>query len=181
MWPEAKCGNRGRRTRLQRRLGRLRRGFGSGSPVAGVADPGAARSLQRSLIRPWRRAPRRTFLRTFLRRGCEEADSDPCFEGCGPKANGGNRGRRTRLQRRLGRLDGAFSYPGIESRSKPKKTRHGSVPCLVYGRSKDLGFQTTARAFQTEQRQAEQSNGRAAFWNSGAVSRSIEPAVDFVS
>ena len=99
----------------------------------------------------------------------------------GPEAKCGNRGRRTRLQRRLGRLDGAFSYPGIESRSKPKKTRHGSVPCLVYGRSKDLGFQTTARAFQTEQRQAEQSNGRAAFWNSGAVSRSIEPAVDFVS
>ena len=36
----AKCGNRGRRTRLQWRLCRLRRGFGSGSFVAGVADPG---------------------------------------------------------------------------------------------------------------------------------------------
>ena len=31
MWPRAKCENRGRRTRLQRRLGRLRRSFGSGS------------------------------------------------------------------------------------------------------------------------------------------------------
>ena len=123
MWPEAKCGNRGHRTRLHWRLGRLRRGFESGSTVAGVADPGAARCVKRRWIRPWRRAPRRTFLRTFLRRGCEEADSDPCFEGCGPKANGGNRGRRSRLQRRLGRLDGAFSYPGPESRSKPKKNQ----------------------------------------------------------
>ena len=36
----AKCGNRGHRTRLQWRLGRLRRRFGFGSTVAGVADPG---------------------------------------------------------------------------------------------------------------------------------------------
>ncbi len=62
--------------------------------------------------------------------------------------------------------------PGIESRSRPKKTRHGSVPCLVYVRSKDLGFQTAASAFQTEQGQAEQSNGHATFRNRGAVSRS---------
>jgi hypothetical protein len=36
--------------------------------------------------------------------GGVEADADPCFEGCGLGANDGNRGRRTRLQRRLGRL-----------------------------------------------------------------------------
>ena len=37
---------------------------------------------------------------------------------------------------------------------------------------RDLGFQTTAGAFQTEKSEAEQSNGRATFRNCAAVSRS---------
>ena len=37
-----------------------------------------------------------------------EADSDPCFEGCGLGAKCGNRGRRTRLQWRRRRLHGSF-------------------------------------------------------------------------
>jgi hypothetical protein len=39
-----------------------------------------------------------------------EADSEPCFEGCGLWAKCGNRGRRTRLQWRLCRLDGGFGF-----------------------------------------------------------------------
>ena len=59
----AKCGNRGRRTRFQWRRRRLDGGFGSGFFVAGVADPGAARSVKRYRIRWSRRAPHRTSLR----------------------------------------------------------------------------------------------------------------------
>ena len=36
--------------------------------------------------------------------------SDPAFEGCGLGAKCGNRGRRPRLQWRLGRLDGGFRF-----------------------------------------------------------------------
>jgi anti-sigma factor RsiW len=76
--------------------------------VAGVADPGAARSLPRSWIRPWRRAPRRTSHRTFFESCSNAPDSDPwfrirCLRDVAWGASRGNRGRRTRLQRRLGR------------------------------------------------------------------------------
>jgi hypothetical protein len=40
--------------------------------------------------------------------GCEEAVSHTCLEGCGLRAKCGNRGRRTRLQWRLGRLCRCF-------------------------------------------------------------------------
>ena len=36
--------------------------------------------------------------------------SDPAFDRCGLGAKCGNRGRRPRLQRRLGRLDGGFRF-----------------------------------------------------------------------
>ena len=62
--PQANCGNRGQRTRLQWRRRRLRCGFLSGFSVAGVADPGAARSVKRYRIRRSRRASRRTPHRT---------------------------------------------------------------------------------------------------------------------
>ena len=42
--------------------------------------------------------------------GYVEADLNPCFEGCGLGATCGNRGQRTRLQRRLGRRV-VVSYP----------------------------------------------------------------------
>ena len=58
--------NRGHRPRLQRRRRCLRRRFGSGFSVAGVADPGAARSVKGYRIRRSRRAPYRTPLRTFF-------------------------------------------------------------------------------------------------------------------
>jgi hypothetical protein len=62
----ANCGNRGRRTRLQWRLGRLRRCFVFGFSVAGVADPGAARSVKEKWIRSCRRASHRTYSRTIF-------------------------------------------------------------------------------------------------------------------
>jgi hypothetical protein len=40
--------------------------------------------------------------------GSVEVDADPCFEGFGLGAMCGNRGRRTRLQWRLGRLRSGF-------------------------------------------------------------------------
>jgi hypothetical protein len=47
--------------------------FVCGSFVAGVADPGAARSVKKKLIQPWRRAPHRTFLRTSFWQRCRQA------------------------------------------------------------------------------------------------------------
>ena len=61
-----KCGNRGQRTRLQWRRRRLRSRFGFGFFVAGVADPGAARSVKGYRMRRSRRAPHRTSRRTFF-------------------------------------------------------------------------------------------------------------------
>ena len=61
--------NRGQRTRLQRRRRRLRRRFGSGFFVAGVADPGAARSVKGYRIRRSRRPPYRTSHRTIFEQG----------------------------------------------------------------------------------------------------------------
>ena len=59
--PKAKCESRGQRAQLQWRRRRLDGGFGCGFSVAGVADPGAARSVKRYRIRRSRRASRRTF------------------------------------------------------------------------------------------------------------------------
>ena len=91
----AKYENRGQRTRLQWRLGRLRRGFGSGFSVAGVADPG--RGAERFSERLFGMGP-----------GCVKGDADPCFEGCGLWAKCENRGQRTRLQWRRAPLRTIF-------------------------------------------------------------------------
>jgi hypothetical protein len=60
----------------------------------------------------WGRSRHRTFFRTFFEpwSGSVEADAYPCFEGCGLGATCGNRGQRTRLQRRLSRLRGCFVF-----------------------------------------------------------------------
>ena len=42
--------------------------------------------------------------------GCEEADSEPCLEGCGLRTKCGNRGQRTRLQWWLCRLRRCFGF-----------------------------------------------------------------------
>ena len=91
----AKCENRGQRTRLQWRRCRLRRGFGSGFSVAVVADPG--RGAERFSERLFEEGP-----------GCVKGDADACFEGSGLWAKCENRGQRTRLQWRLGRLRRGF-------------------------------------------------------------------------
>ena len=51
--------------------------------------------------------------------GFEEVVSYPCFEGCGLGAKCGNRGRRTRLQRRLGRLCRGFGSGSFGSQTVP--------------------------------------------------------------
>jgi hypothetical protein len=96
----AKCGNRGRRTRLQWRPRRLRHRFGSGFFVAGVADPGAARSVKGYRIRRSRRALHRTSHRTIFEEGTgyvEAVSYSPTRTSALP-AKRGNRGHRTRLQ-----------------------------------------------------------------------------------
>ena len=62
--PKAKCESRGQRAQLQWRRRRLDGGFGCGFSVAGVADPGAARSVKSYRIRRSRRVPHRTFLQS---------------------------------------------------------------------------------------------------------------------
>jgi hypothetical protein len=66
---------------------------GNAAPVAGVADPG--RGAQRLSEHLFSRG---------VGIGFESVRSYPAFEGCGPKAKCGNRGHRSRLQGRLGRL-----------------------------------------------------------------------------
>ena len=78
------------------------------SSVAGVADPGAARSVKGYRMRPWRRTSRRTSFEWGT--GYGKAVSEPCLEGCGLGAKCGNRGQRTRLQWRLGRREGDFVF-----------------------------------------------------------------------
>ena len=66
---------------------------GKAAPVAGVADPGrGAQPLSEH------------FFSRGVGIGFESVRSYPAFEGCGPKAKCGNRGHRSRLQGRLGRL-----------------------------------------------------------------------------
>lgn len=50
-----------------------------------------------------------------------------------------------------------------------KKTRHGSVPYLVNGRAKGLGFQAATSAFQAEKAEAEKRDGSATLWHAGRV------------
>ena len=68
MWPGGQVWKPGPAYTVQWRLGRLRRRFGCGFSVAGVADAGAARSVKSYRIQRSRRAPHRTSLRMFFSR-----------------------------------------------------------------------------------------------------------------
>jgi hypothetical protein len=89
----ATCESRDQRAQLQRRRGRRVVVSDSGLLWPWVADSG--RGAERFSER---------FLAGDRATGCEEADSDLCFEGCGLGATCGNRDKRAQLQRRRGRL-----------------------------------------------------------------------------